>query len=105
QAADVVGRFSPFAARPVDHTEVRAFTKQDVPRMKISMNLPQAVNAALQTPAPCNTAPFDIFKVPHPDIRPVGVAVDQAHDALGVSDQFPDPSHIQSALRACHAMY
>src|SRR3954469_11989385 len=62
QAGDVVGWLSPFAARPIDDLEFRSLSKQNVPWMKVSVNLAQTMNPALEMPSPLHTALLDIFE-------------------------------------------
>src|SRR5262249_39934687 len=81
------------------------FTKQNVPRMKIAMNLPQAISSVLQTPPPFDASTFDLLKQLAVDY--IGVAritIDEAHDAFRVANQFTNSANIESGLIPFHAV-
>ena len=73
--------------------------------MEVSMNLTQAMNTILKTPSPIDTPLFDLLEHrPIDDFPSSGIAVDEAHDAFRVSDQFPNPPDVQLWLIALNAV-
>src|SRR5579883_1424229 len=62
QGCHVIGRIAPLAARAVEQDEIGALPKQDVPWMKVAVDLPQPVHAVFQTPSPIDTLVFDVLQ-------------------------------------------
>ena len=60
EGCNVIRRFSPFAPRTIEQREVLVFSKEDVPRMKVAVDLAQAVNTVFQTPPPIDTLMLDL---------------------------------------------
>ncbi len=48
----IIRRLTPFAARTVNHFEVRSLAEQHIPGMKVAVLLAEAVGALFQPPAP-----------------------------------------------------
>jgi hypothetical protein len=73
--------------------------------MEIAMNLPQAMSASFQAPPPVHAATLDPLKSPLVNTAiPGGIAIDKAHNALGMSDQFPYPADVKAGLAAANAV-
>src|SRR5690606_25989599 len=87
QAADVVGRLAPFAARAVEHAEIRPGAKEDVPGMEVAVHLAEPRGARAQLPAPGEHAPLDLLQGRERDRPLVGIAVVHAEDALAVAEK------------------
>src|SRR5262245_52630947 len=63
--------------------------------MKVSVNLPQTMDAMPQSPAPVDASFLDCGQ--SRSERTVGrIAVDQAHDAFGVTDQFANAPNVKA---------
>ena len=105
ETGDIIGGFAPFPTRPIEQDKVRALAKENVPRMEISMNLSQAVDAILQTPSPIDTSLFDVLQPsPIDDGSICRIAVNKAHDAFRVSDQLSNSPDIQLGIGAFDSM-
>jgi len=77
--------------------------KEDVPRVKISMDLTQSRDSMLHPPSPLDTELFDGSEPPLA-AGVFGVTIDEAHDAFRVSYEFADPSQIESCFSALYSM-
>src|SRR5688572_12773009 len=72
--------------------------------MKIAVNLAEPVYSPFQAPPPFHALAFDVLKAKFADGGTIGIAVNQSHDAFGVSDEFPNPSHVQTRFEALRAV-
>src|SRR5688572_4713296 len=97
KAGNVVGRVAPLAARAVEHAEVGALAKHNVPGMKIAVHLAQAPAAPLHLPAPVDAFSLDLLQ--HGAVFLRTVTVGDAEDAFAVADNLADAARIRSEER------
>ena len=101
EAGDIIRGFSPFSSRTIEQTEVTPVSKQNVPRMKIAVDLPQSMNAVFQPPPPIDALLFDVLK-PFAIDRIVAfrITIDESHNAFRMAHEFPDAPDIQIRVGA-----
>ena len=106
ERAHVVGRLAPLAAAPVQDRELGAFTKQQIPGMKVAVDSREAMVALTQAPAPRHQVPLERLAVGGRQQR-IGmrIAVEDPHQAFAVPDQLADPSVVERRLGALVGMH
>jgi len=99
QARDIVRWLSPFPSRAIQDLEFSTRSEQDIPRMKVAVNLPQTVSAVLEFPPPVDAFLFDAEEpLFSKSTRFFRITVDETHDALGVTYKLANSPHVESGI-------